>query len=377
MSEISSKYIRKAEDECSGKTETMDYVKCRATKMEKEQGTPAEKAFPTAWSIACKYKRDQLTDADEHCQRKPSGYFKGKKSSEIEMGKKAHLTKKQENILKRLRNPAFAYEDLTPRVQETLIKELEKEVDKFLSEKYFGRSLMATSDVAAELELLAGHTPESFEKMMDDNPELKEKWDEMTEKHKDVVKNQHKSAGCENLPNEKMQQMCEDKKDSKEEEKEDKKAHDKTARTLTANWGLTAEEAYELLAEEELEAYLAELEAEMEATKDENAANSGFIKYEQYKEDAHLPNTWHGGQGGRKGNPPAGGGKGRNYLYHDYGSAPKGKAYNEWYFNKKKLNNPENRKNEEAVRSKCPGYGKNTGKAVPCAEKPKDKTKSE
>lgn len=344
MSEISSKYVRKAEDECSGKTETMDYVKCRATKMEKEQGTSPDKAFPTAWSIACKYKRDQLTDADEHCQRKPSGYFKGKKSSEIEMGKKAHLTKKQLNILKRLRNPAFAYEDLTPRVQETLIKELEKEVDKFLSEKYFGRSLMATSDVAAELELLAGHTPESFEKMMKDNPELKEKWDEMTEKHKDVVKNQHK----------------------------DKKAHD-----LTANWGLTAEEAYEMLAEEELEAYLAELEAELmaeetEATLEGNENNKSFTRYKQYKDDEHLPNTWHGDRGGK---PAAGGGDGTNHIHHDYGKAPKGKDYQDWY-TAQGFRNPKNRK-DTTTRKECPGYGTQTGQAVPCASKPKETKKSD
>ena len=80
---------RIAEDECSGMTNTMDYVHCRAKKMEKEQGTPADKAFPTAWSIACKYKRDQLSDADEHCQKKPNEYFKSKKANGEPMKKKA------------------------------------------------------------------------------------------------------------------------------------------------------------------------------------------------------------------------------------------------------------------------------------------------
>ena len=70
---------RIAEDECSGKTKTMDYVKCRAEKMEKEQGYPVDKAFATAWSIACKHKK--LPDSGEHCQKKPSEYFPKKKKA--------------------------------------------------------------------------------------------------------------------------------------------------------------------------------------------------------------------------------------------------------------------------------------------------------
>ena len=70
---------KQAKDECSDKTKTMEYVKCRAEKMEKEQGYPVDKAFDTAWSIACKHKK--LPDSKEHCQKKPSEYFPKKKKA--------------------------------------------------------------------------------------------------------------------------------------------------------------------------------------------------------------------------------------------------------------------------------------------------------
>lgn len=500
------KYLRIAEDECSGKTDTMDYVKCRATKMEKDQGTPAEKAFPTAWSIACKYKRDQLSDADEHCQKKPSEYFKAKKANgdsmnipkrylaseleaELDMTarfkkdvpadptenmseedkekweamkdehgdkfKTAHLSRKQENLLKRLRNPAMAWEDLSERVQATLVDQLIKDVDAWLSHEYFGK---LASDMTAEeaeyAELMAGQTPESFKKMYDNMSEAdKKKWEANKDKYGDKFKKAHNiEAGCENLPNEKMQQMCEDKKkDSKEDEKEDKKAHDKTARlmkrqikilekfvagksdvplffdqlpsnviallrrvkdqetlhmdverwlgdwkmeqrmnsrwanspyltrsakenpmnktakmalrTLTANWGLTAIEAEDMLADEEMADYLAEMEAlafeEMMADELEAGGNSSFKKYKQQGQSGwFIPNTTNKDRGG------AGAGKDgdNNHLYHDYGSAPKGKAYQDWY-SKNKLWNKENRPSKESPRKVCPGM---SGKSMDC-----------
>jgi hypothetical protein len=137
--------MRVAEDECSGKTNTLDYVKCRATKMEKEQGTPADKAFPTAWSIACKYKRDQLSDADEHCQKKPSEYFKSKKAK-----------------------------------------------DDYMS--------TSKKHIASEQDIMAGHTPESFKKMMEENPELKEEWEKQIEENRGVVSSlAEKWAGASDL----------------------------------------------------------------------------------------------------------------------------------------------------------------------------------
>lgn len=70
--------IKRVADECSGKTKSMDYVKCRAEKL-KEQGQEESAAFATAWSIACKYKRDGLEDSKDHCKQPASAYFKKKK----------------------------------------------------------------------------------------------------------------------------------------------------------------------------------------------------------------------------------------------------------------------------------------------------------
>lgn len=394
---------RVAEDECSGMTNTMDYVKCRATKMEKEQGTSADKAFPTAWSIACKYKRDQLSDADEHCQKKPNEYFKSKKANGEPMKKKT---------------------------------------------------------AEAELELMAGHTPESFKKMMKENPELAEEWEKQIKENEGVVEKKsseadvvanlvEKWAGCENLPNEKMQQMCEDKKEESkkkedkedEGEKEDKKAHDKTARlmkrqikllekflqgrpsiplsfealppkiqdslkrikyqetlemdverwmsdyrmeqqinqnrwaketlmnkeaktalrTLTASWGLTADETYEMLAEEELAEYLAEMEAEMWAEDMEAGGNTTFDVYKQQGKPGWFePNTTNEDRGGNG----AGADGNKNYLYHEYGSANStADDYNKRYYLKRK-------NNDDIQRTTCPQFG---GKKGPCAPPKKKK----
>ena len=474
------KYLRIAEDECSGKTDTMDYVKCRATKMEKEQGTPADKAFPTAWSIACKYKRDQLSDADEHCQKKPSEYFKAKKANgdsmsipkrylasdveaELEMtaghtpesfkkmlkenpelakewekqikenegvvtSKKssditAHLSRKQENLLKRLRNPAMAWEDLSDRVRASLTAELIKEVDAWLSEEYFGRSLMA-SDMTAEeaeyTELMAGHTPESFKKFYDEMSEAdKKKWEANKKKYGDkfkkasgktarlmkrqikilekfvatassvpydfsqlpphVVKQLRRVKDQELLPMDTtrwlgdwhMEQSMNSRWANSPYRKLTRSAKEnpmnKTAkmalRTLTANWGLTAIEAEDMLAEEEMAEYLAEMEAlafeEMMADELEAGGNSSFKKYKQQGQSGwFIPNTTNKDRGG------AGAGKDgdKNHLYHDYGSAPKGKAYQDWY-SKNKLWNKENRPSKESPRKVCPGM---SGKSMDC-----------
>lgn len=328
--------LRIAEDECSGKTDTMDYVKCRATKMEKEQGTPADKAFPTAWSIACKYKRDQLSDADEHCQKKPSEYFKSKKANGDSMS---------------------------------------------IPKRYLASDLEAEYEVMARFE--KGKPADPTENMSEED---KKKWEEMKEKHGDKFKKaQSKDAGCENLPNEKMQQMCEDKKkDSKDDkEKEDKKANlsslwesspyltrsakenpmNKTAkmalRNLTASWGLTANEAYEMLAEEELAEYLAEVEALM-ADELEAGGNSGFEKYKSRKDnpdDWFIPNKTNKMRGGQ-----GAGGKGdKNYLYYNYGEAPKDpKKYQKEYYQKR-------RDGEDIERTVCPDM-QGTGKGSPCSK---------
>ena len=595
------RYAKQAEDECSGKTDTMDYVKCRATKMEKEQGTPADKAFPTAWSIACKYKRDQLSDADEHCQKKPSEYFKSKKangdsmknrkktSTELEMtaghtpesfkkmmeenpelaeewqrqikenegvvaalsekwagcenlpnekmqqmcedkkkdskeddkedgkDKKAHLNRKQENLLKRLRNPALAHEDLSPRVQQSLHNELVKEVDAWLSEEYFGRSLMATrtmeagvSDLfskphesvrnfVAEEDIMAGHTEESFKKMMKENPELEKEWKEQIKKNEGVVgkKAQDKEyeddikaigtkkyKGIASFWNKEYKHTLRSKSRSEKKRLHDellaakldpsgkskahediiykKKAHDKTARlmkrqikilelfvkgrpsiplffdalppkiqdglkrvkyqetlemdvnrwlgdyrmeqqlnqnrwasnnssakenpmnktarvalrTLTANWGLTVDETYEMLAEDELGEYLSEMEAEMwaeemEAGRSKNPANGGFKVYEKqenpsepyYDEKWWKPNTSNQDKGGNG----AGGTKNFNHNYHEYGSmaGKSEKEYQKSYYQKRFV------ENKPIKRTTCPKFH---GRKGPCdAPLPKKK----
>lgn len=475
---------RVAEDECSGMTNTMDYVKCRATKMEKEQGTSADKAFPTAWSIACKYKRDQLSDADEHCQKKPNEYFKSKKANGEPMKKKA------------ARVPQILIETIMPALYRWRVNTLSRDLRSDLKElaigdtmeelvvsdhydelfalkdnseamtwigvdsKTYKKALMQTLIAArqmklgsSELELMAGHTPESFKKMMKDNPELAEEWEKQIKENEGVVEKKsseadvvanlvEKWAGCEKLPNEKMQQMCEDKKEESkkkedkedEGEKEDKKAHDKTARlmkrqikllekflqgrpsiplsfealppkiqdslkrikyqetlemdverwmsdyrmeqqinqnrwaketpmnkeaktalrTLTASWGLTADETYEMLAEEELAEYLAEMEAEMWAEDMEAGGNSSFDVYKQQgKPGWFKPNTTNEDRGGNG----AGADGNKNYLYHEYGSANStADDYNARYYQK--------RKNKEDIKRKtCPQFG---GKKGPC-----------
>ena len=156
---------KKAGDGCSDKTKTMDYVKCRAEKMEKEQGYPVDKAFATAWSIACKHKK--LPDSGEHCQKKPSEYFPKKKKAT-----------NGETIMKNRKNAGV--EDMFSKPHES--------VRTFVGED----DLLDTEDYQ---EMLAGHTPESFKQMMKKNPDLAEEWKANTEKYKDVVKDQHKKAG--------------------------------------------------------------------------------------------------------------------------------------------------------------------------------------
>ena len=134
-------------------------------------------------------------------------------------------------------------------------------------------------------------------------------------------------------------------------------------RTLTANWGLTAYEAEDMLAEEEMAEYLAEMEAlafeEMMADEMEAGGNRGFKVYrDQSKPNWFQPNTSNAQRGGNG----AGKDGDRNYLYHDYGSAPKGKAYQKWY-SQNKLWNEENRPSKEKPRKVCPGMG---GKSMNC-----------
>ena len=510
------KYLT-AEDECSSKKKTMDYVHCRAKKM-KSDGYTDDKAYPTAWSIACGAKRQKgdLEDAEEHCQRKPSEYFTGKKALESEMSvptKYMASVEAEQDLEARFEKgvPADPTENMSeedkkewerqkelnkdvvknqhkkayPKMEQSSLDGLEKEgvpptedffiyyygkeiaswnVDEMveddfakraameannlfysnpkkllqklgvrsrranLTQEYFSQPLMAkemenimsnNNHLASEYE--AGHTPETFKKMLEDNPELEEKWKEMTEKHKDVVKNQHKDKKANGktaklmkrqikileqfasnfvnnpeymptffngLPSTMRDQLRRVKDQetlqmdaerwlgdwqmqqrmsrrfanspyltrSAKENPMNKEAKMATLRNLTASWGLTAHEATEMLAEEELEAYLAEMFAEQMmaeeeiATKDENAANSGFKKYEAPIKQTYAPNTFNkrdrGGQGaGGKGN--------RNHLYYDYGSAPKGKAYQKWY-TEQGLRNPANRPGKQTDRSVCP-----------------------
>jgi hypothetical protein len=498
------RYAKQAEDECSGMTNTMDYVHCRAKKMEKENGTSADKAFPTAWSIACKYKRDQLSDADEHCQKKPNEYFKSKKANGEPMKKKA------------ARVPQILIETIMPALYQWRVDKLSRDLRSDLKElaigdmmeelvvkdhydelfalkdnseamawigvdsKTYKKAIMQTLIAArqmklgsSELELMAGHTPESFKKMMKDNPELAEEWEKQIKENEGVVEKKsseadivanlvEKWAGCEKLPNEKMQQMCEDKKEeSKKEDKEDgedkkdKKAHDKTARlmkrqikiletylrtqtsipmffealppkiqqalqrvkyqetlemdverwlsdyrleqqinqnrwasngstkenpmnkeaktalrTLTASWGLTADETYEMLAEDELGEYLAEMEAEMwaeemEAGASKNPANAGFKKYQiqkkpsepYYREKWWKPNTSNEDKGGNG----AGGTANFNRNYHEYGEKANvsEKEYQKSYYQKRFV------ENKPIKRKTCPKFH---GRKGPCDE---------
>ena len=70
-----------AKDECSGIKDIHKYVKCRAEKL-KEDGADDSAAFGTAWSIACKHKRDVLDPKNEVCSMPPSGYLKKKKKAD-------------------------------------------------------------------------------------------------------------------------------------------------------------------------------------------------------------------------------------------------------------------------------------------------------
>lgn len=365
MEELYSRQFRSAssrvaEDECSGKTDTLDYVRCRAKKMEKEQGTPADKAFPTAWSIACKYKRDQLSDADEHCQKKPNEYFKSKKANGDSMKNRKKTA----------------------------------------------------AELEAELEMTAGHTPESFKKMMKENPELEEEWNKQIEENRGVVSSlEEKWASVSDLfskPHESVYgKVSEDDTEimakfekgvsadpTKNMSPEDKKKWEamkdkhgdkfkqatfnrsakenpmnKTARvalrTLTANWGLTANEAYEMLAEEELAEYLAEMEAEMWAEEMEAGGNKSFDKYlEMGKPGAFQPNTTNQDRGGQ-----GAGGKGnKNYLYHDYGKA---NSYAPDYY--KRYYKRKQKKPEGIKRRNCPDM---KGGKFPCTKTKEEKKKS-
>ena len=307
--------------------------------------------------------------------------------------------------------------------------------------------------------------------MMKDNPELAEEWEKQIKENEGVVEKKsseadivanlvEKWAGCEKLPNEKMQQMCEDKKEEskkkeEKEEKEEKKAHDKTARlmkrqikvletylrsqtsipmffdalppkiqdslkrvksqetlemdverwlsdyrmeqqinqnrwasngstketpmnkeaktalrTLTASWGLTADETYEMLAEDELGEYLAEMEAEMwaeemEAGASKNPANAGFKKYQiqkkpsepYYREKWWKPNTSNEDKGGNG----AGGTANFNRNYHEYGEKANvsEKEYQKSYYQKRFV------ENKPIKRKTCPKFH---GRKGPCDE---------
>lgn len=73
---VANRYLY-AKDECSGIKDIHKYVKCRAEKL-KEDGADEGAAFGTAWSIACKHKRDVLDPKNEVCTMPPSGYLKKK-----------------------------------------------------------------------------------------------------------------------------------------------------------------------------------------------------------------------------------------------------------------------------------------------------------
>jgi len=51
------------------------YVKDLAYKLETEKGMDASRAMGLAWSIACKYKRDDIPELDDHCKRPPEDYL--------------------------------------------------------------------------------------------------------------------------------------------------------------------------------------------------------------------------------------------------------------------------------------------------------------
>ena len=481
------KYLRIAEDECSGKTDTMDYVKCRATKMEKEQGTPADKAFPTAWSIACKYKRDQLSDADEHCQKKPSEYFKAKKangdSMNIPKRYLAYELEAEHDVMARFEKgkPADPTENMSEEDKKKWEEMKEKHGDKFKS---------ASEMTAEEYEsIMAGHTEESFKEFYKNMSEAdRKKWDANKKKYGDKFKKAHDKTArlmkrqikilekyvasaydvpyfFDDLPSnviaqlrrvkdqetlhmdverwlgdwkmsqrmnsrwanspyrklarnrlnpyqiellEKMvsglkrrgkfvpwawdgvptsiqdrlvqhgdydrlssdverwleewnkAELTKERLTRSAKENPMNKTAKMALRTLTANWGLTAIEAEDMLAEEEMAEYLAEMEAlafeEMMADELEAGGNSSFKKYKQQKQPGwFIPNTSNKDRGG------AGAGKDgdKNHLYHDYGSAPKGKAYQDWY-SKNKLWNKENRPSKEKPRKVCPGMSGNS-----------------
>lgn len=170
--QASSQQSRTAGDECSDKTKTMDYVKCRAEKMEKEQGYPVDKAFATAWSIACKHKK--LPDSGEHCQKKPSEYFPKKKKAT-----------NGETIMKNRKNAGV--EDMFSKPHES-VRTFVGEDDLLGTEDY---QEMLAEEMTARFE--KGKPADPTENM---SPEDKKKWnDEKVNKDNWEEKLKGKKAG--------------------------------------------------------------------------------------------------------------------------------------------------------------------------------------
>jgi hypothetical protein len=269
--------------------------------------------------------------------------------------------------------------------------------------------------LAAE-DIMAGHTPESFKKMMKDNPELEEEWNKQIEENRGVVSSledkwasvsdmfskPHESVfgkvseddteimakfekGVSADPTENMSPEDKKKWEAMKDKHGDKfkqasfnrsakeNPMNKTARvalrTLTANWGLTANEAYEMLAEDELGSYLAEMEAEMwaeelEAGRSKNPANGSFEVYETQKRPS-KPYTqedwWEDNKTNKsKGGNGAGGTQNFNKNWHQYGEyAGKSEAkYQKSYYEKRFKNN------EKPIKRKtCPKFH---GRKGPC-----------
>lgn len=129
-------------------------------------------------------------------------------------------------------------------------------------------------------------------------------------------------------------------------------------RTLTANWGLTANEAYEMLAEEELAEYLAEMEAEMWAEEMEAGGNKLKPQYKSRKDNPStwwIPNKYNEDRGGNG----RGGQKNKNYLYYDYGKAD---SYNKDYWKRWKEKS-EAGDDLKSHRENCPDM---RGGSMPC-----------
>lgn len=264
----------------------------------------------------------------------------------------------------------------------------------------------------ASEEIMAGHTQESFKKMMKENPELEEEWKKQIEENRGVVSSlEDKWASVSDLfskphesvygkvseddteimakfekgkpadPTENMSPEDKKKWEAMKDKHGDKfkqatltrsakeNPMNKTARvalrTLTANWGLTVDETYEMLAEDELGEYLAEMEAEMWAEDMEAGGNTGFDVYKPMKEPgAFKPNTTNKDRGGE-----GAGGKGnKNYLYHDYGKANSyAPDYYQRYYKRKK------KKPQGIKRRNCPDM---KGGKFPCTKTKSEKKKS-